>query len=59
MYVRHIAQGGEQMDPLFTWLRAYLLSRTRGERGQAEVIVILIILFLLWLIVQGRRVVVQ
>lgn len=47
------------MDPLFTWLRTYLLSRTRGERGQADVIVILIIIFLLWLIVQGRRVVVQ
>ncbi len=47
------------MDPLLTWLRTYLMSRTHGERGQAEVIVILIILFLLWLIVQGRRVVVQ
>lgn len=47
------------MDPLYTWFRAYLLSRTRSERGQAEVIVLLIIIFLLWLIVQGRRVVVQ
>lgn len=47
------------MDPFFTWLRAYLLSRARGERGQAEVIVLLIIIFLLWLLVQGKRVVVQ
>lgn len=47
------------MDPLFTWANAYLRSRFANERGQAEVIVILIILFLLWLIVQGRRVVVQ
>ncbi|MEX0766250.1 MAG: hypothetical protein ACRDFA_04695 [bacterium] len=47
------------MDPVFIWLRTYLLSRTRGERGQSEVIVLLIIIFLLWLIVQGRRVVVQ
>lgn len=47
------------MDPVFIWLRTYLLSRMRGERGQSEVIVLLIIIFLLWLIVQGRRVVVQ
>lgn len=47
------------MDPLYTWFRAYMLSRVRGERGQSEVIVLLIIIFLLWLIVQGRRVVVQ
>lgn len=44
---------------MYTWLEAYIRSRISNQRGQAEVVVILIILFLLWLIVQGRKVVVQ
>lgn len=47
------------MKSIFPWVEAYVRSRFSNQRGQADVVVILIILFLLWLIVQGRRVVVQ
>ncbi|HXF81759.1 MAG TPA: hypothetical protein VNN19_03280 [bacterium] len=46
------------MDPLFSWLYTQLRARL-DERGQAELIVVALIVFLLWLYVTGRRVVVQ
>ena len=46
------------MDPLIPWLSAQIRSRFDG-RGQAELIVIALVLFLLWLFVTGGRVVVN
>lgn len=46
------------MDPLTPWLRAKIHRRLDG-RGQAELIVVALVLFLLWLLVTGRKVVVQ
>lgn len=46
------------MDPLIPWLVAHLRSRL-DRRGQAELIVVALVLFLLWLLVTGRKVVVQ
>jgi len=46
------------MDPLIPWLYAQLRARL-DERGQSELIVVALIIFLLWLFVTGRRVVVQ
>ncbi len=44
---------------MYTWLDAYIRSRLSNDRGQAELIVIALIVFLLWLLVSGRKVVVQ
>jgi len=46
------------MDPFLPWLYARLRLRL-DERGQSELIVVALIIFLLWLFVTGRRVVVQ
>lgn len=46
------------MDPLAPWLYAQLRSRL-DQRGQADLIVVALVIFLLWLLVTGRRVVVQ
>lgn len=46
------------MDPLIPWLSAQLRHRL-GERGQSELIVFALVLILLWLLVTGRRIVVQ
>lgn len=47
------------MDPIMSWLEAQIRSRLAGQRGQAEVIVLALIIFLLWLLMTGRKVVVQ
>lgn len=44
---------------LHTWLRLAVGKIVRDERGQAELIVILLLIFLIYLISTGRRVVVQ
>lgn len=46
------------MDPLIPWLSARLRARL-GAQGQSELIVAVLIAFLIWLLVTGRRVVVQ
>lgn len=46
------------MDPLIPWLSAQIRSRL-DRRGQAELIVIALVVFLLWLLVTGQKVVVQ
>ena len=46
------------MDLLIPWLLAQIRSRF-DQRGQADLIIAAIVLFLLWLYVTGRRVVVQ
>jgi hypothetical protein len=51
--------GGE---PMLTLLEARLRSLVRrhlGESGQAELVVILLLAFLIWLLVTHRRVIVQ
>lgn len=47
------------MDPIMPWLEAQIRSRLAGQRGQAELIVLALVIFLLWLLVTGRKVVVQ
>lgn len=47
------------MDAMTQWLETLIRGRFANRRGQADVVVALIILFLLWLIVTGRRVVVR
>ncbi len=44
---------------LHSWLRLAVGKVVRDEKGQAELIVILLILFLVYLVSTGRRVVVQ
>lgn len=46
------------MDPLFPWLYTQIRRRL-GHSGQAELLVVVLIVILLWLYVTGRRVVVQ
>ena len=46
------------MDPLIPWLSAQL-HHLIGERGQSELIVFALVLLLIWLLVTGRRIVVQ
>lgn len=46
------------MDPLIPWLSAQIRQRL-GERGQSELIVFALVLVLIWLLVTGRRIVVQ
>ncbi len=40
------------------WMVAEVRARVHNERGQ-DVIVVLLIIFLLWLLINGRRLVVQ
>jgi hypothetical protein len=47
------------MDPIMPWLEARVRSALANQRGQAEVIVVALIIFLLWLLLTGRKVVVQ
>ncbi len=47
------------MDPIMLWLETQIRRRVTGQHGQAELIVVALIVFLLWLLVTGRRVVVQ
>lgn len=44
---------------LHTWLRLAVGKTLRDERGQAELIVLLLLIFIIYLISTGRRVVVQ
>lgn len=44
---------------LFTWLAAYIRSRFSNEKGQGEIIVLLVLILIIWLLVSNRRVVVQ
>lgn len=47
------------MDAMDLWLTTYIRSRLSNQRGQAELIVVALVVFLLWLLVTGRKVVVQ
>lgn len=47
------------MYALLPWLQAAIRSRLSNERGQTEIIVLALIIFLLWIIATGRKVVVQ
>lgn len=46
------------MEFLVQWLVAQIRTHLNNERGQ-DVIVVLLIIFLLWLVISGRKVVVQ
>lgn len=41
------------------WLETQIRKHLTNQRGQAEVIVLVLLIFLLWLLMTGRRVVVQ
>ncbi len=47
------------MHALLPWLEAKLRARLAGERGATELIVAALIVFLFWLLLTGRKVVVQ
>jgi len=47
------------MDPIVPWLEAQVRGRLAGQQGQAEIIVVALLIFLLWLLMTGRKVVVQ
>ncbi len=47
------------MDPILPWLVAQIRSRLGDRSGQAELIVVALVVFLLWLLVTHRTVVVQ
>ncbi len=44
---------------LFPWLAAYIRSRFANEKGQGELLVLLLLIFIIWLLVTNRRVTVQ
>lgn len=47
---------------LYPWLDAnarMLAALQRGERGIVDVLVVALLLFLIWIVVAGRRVIVQ
>lgn len=44
---------------LESWLRMAVAKLWRDERGQAELLIIVLLVFLVWLVSTGRRVVVQ
>lgn len=46
------------MDPFIPWFLARLRARL-DLRGQAELIVIALVVLLIWLLITGRKVVVQ
>ena len=45
------------MDLFARWLVAQVRARLRNERG--DVLIVLLLIFLIWLVVTGRKVVVQ
>lgn len=47
------------MDPITPWLEMQIRKHVTNQRGEAEVIVLALLIFLLWLLMTGRRVVVQ
>jgi hypothetical protein len=46
------------MEVWVEWLVAQVRARVNNERGQ-DVIVVLLIIFLIWLVINGRKLVVQ
>ncbi len=46
------------MDLFVRWLVAQIRIRLKNERGE-EVLIVLLVIFLIWLLVTGRKVVVQ
>ncbi len=46
------------MDLFVRWLVAQIRIQLKNERGE-EVLVVLLVIFLIWLLVTGRKVVVQ
>jgi hypothetical protein len=46
------------MEVWVQWLVAQVRTHVNNERGQ-DVIVVLLIIFLLWLVINGRKLVVQ
>jgi hypothetical protein len=46
------------MDLLVRWLMGQIRAYLHNERGQ-DVIVVLLLIFIIWLLVTGRKVVVQ
>lgn len=47
------------MQALVPWLEALVRSRLGNRNGQAELVVVALVIFLLWLLVTGRKVLVQ
>ena len=47
------------MDALLPWLEMKLRAYLANERGATEIIVAALIVFLFWLLMTGRKVVVQ
>jgi hypothetical protein len=47
------------VEALLPWLETKLRVHLRNERGATEIIVAALIVFLFWLLMTGRRVVVQ
>ncbi len=46
------------MDLFVRWLVAQIRIQLKNERGE-EVLIVLLVIFLIWLLVTGRKVVVQ
>lgn len=47
------------MEAFLPWLETKVRAHLGAERGATEVIVVLLIVFLFWLLLTGRKVVVQ
>jgi hypothetical protein len=47
------------VDPIVPWLELQIRKHLADQRGDAEVIVLALLIFLLWLLLTGRKVVVQ
>lgn len=47
------------MHAFLPWIVAMIRSRLGNRHGQADLIVIALVIFLLWLLVTGRKVLVQ
>jgi hypothetical protein len=47
------------VEALLPWLETTLRAHLHNERGATEIIVAALIVFLFWLLMTGRRVVVQ
>lgn len=46
------------MDLLVRWLRGQIRAYLHNERGQ-DVIVVLLLIFIIWLLVSGKKIIVQ
>jgi hypothetical protein len=47
------------VDAFLPWLETKLRAHLGNEQGATEIIVVLLIVFLFWLVLTGRKVVVQ